>query len=142
MGQMQVQYNPGTGNVTLNVKRGPQGFSCYYDQRGSDNLSTSGMARERVVEAVDTLITFSAHFMIGDDLEAWSQFYKWVLLGNSFSFYPNLSFTDHCICVVDDTQWILTWVAPRLYSIAFKWRMISNLLRPEVVMDRIYGVAS
>lgn len=139
-----VQYTVALGDTrTVAFKRGPSDFRCYRDARVHDNLASSGAVRERVVEAVDVLITFTMpHLVLGDDLEAWGAFADWWIAGKRFQFSPNSALSDYCTCVAEDTAWQPIRTGPRKFSASVRWRMVADLLTPEVVLKRFNGVAA
>ena len=149
IGLPQITYTPVSTLVTLSFQRGPQDFRCPYSGRVHDNLSTAGW-RERVVEALDTLISFNMSNMSEwdqTDLSAWYTFMAWALGGGQFNFYPNISIaTEYYHCVCENTDFEPVRVGPGYYKTSFKLRVVPDSQAPAggpgQVMRRFYGVAT
>lgn len=141
-------YNPGSGNVTLQFVRGPQGFRCDAVAVVHDNEATGGL-RERVEERVDLILAFRMDALrvdgTGDSLPAWSTFMAWALAGGEFTFYPNASLSDAYTCVSEDEGFAPEVKGPGVYGAAFSWRILPGVTTPAgpgVVYQRFYGIAS
>jgi hypothetical protein len=109
-----------------------------------DSLSTSGLVRERVVEAMDILIEFDMpHMILAGDIEAWASFMAWALPGNSFQLYPNYGvFSDYYNCVLEDSSWKPVRNAPRKHGAKVTVRILNDSQAPAspvVVLRRFYG---
>jgi hypothetical protein len=144
--QPQIIYNPGSGNVTLAFKRGPQNFLPAWSPRVHDNLSTSGAARERVVENLDILINFDMqHILVSDDMGGWESFLAFALAGGQFNFYPNAATTDYYHCVDESAKSELKYTGPGKYSKSFTFRIINDSQAPSdpgVILRRFYGITT
>jgi hypothetical protein len=139
----QIIYNPGTGNVTLTLLRGPLNFMPYFDGRVNDNLSTNGQVRERVVENLDIMISFEMpHMIVGTDLTAWDAFEQFALAGGQFQFWPYVGFTDYYDCVAEDKGWKPQRNAPQKYGAKVLLRILQDSQAPSgpnVILRRFYG---
>jgi len=146
MGLPKVVYYPTGGPVTLQFKRGPVNFAVKQVARGNTNLATSGAAQERVLEAMDLLITFEMpHLVIDDDMAGWDAFLQQALAGATFNFFPNSSLTDWYNCVDESGTWDVAHNAPKKYASGFQWRVLNDAYRPSgpgVILRRFYGVTS
>ena len=140
----QIVYNPGSGNVTLAFTRGPVDFSCEWAGRVHDNLSTSGLVRERVVENLDLLISFQMPHMIADqDMPGWAAFLSYALSGGQFQFYPSSTLTDNYNCVLEDAGWKPKWNAIKKYGSTITIRILQDSSAPPdpgQVLRRFYGI--
>ena len=149
IGLPQITYTPVSTLLTLSFQRGPQDFRCLYSGRVHDNLSTAGY-RERVVEALDVLITFSMGNMSEwdqTDLSAWYTFMDYALGGGQFNFYPNIVIaTEYYHCVADNTDFEPVRKGPGFYSTKFNFRIVPDTQAPAggpgQVMRRFYGVTT
>ena len=134
----------GGGPTTLQFKRGPQAFVPYWKPRLHDNVSTSGAARERVVENPDILISFQMqHLVIDDDMPGWMTFMAFALAGGEFEFFPNSAMTDFYNCVDDLGEWAPKYTAPKKYSASFRLRVLVDAQTPSdpgVILKRFYGI--
>jgi len=141
----KIVYNPGTGDITLQFVRGPQGFQCGWKGRVHDNVATSGL-RERVIEGLDLVITFTmGAIKVSDDMDDWTTFSFWALNGHTFAFYPDAALSSHYNCVSDDEGLEWTRMGPGVYSASFRWRIVPDdhaPSGPDVVMKRFYGIAA
>ena len=139
-------YHPLTVDVTLLFARGPVNFKPYWDGRVHDNVSTSGAARERVVENLDIMIGFEMpHLVIDDDMAAWATFENFALLGGGFKFYPCSTLTDYYNCVLEDVKWELVTNAPKKYAATVLVRVLQDSQTPsgpDVVLRRFYGLTT
>lgn len=149
IGLPQITYTPVATLVTLSFQRGPQGFAADYAGRVHDNVSTAGF-RERVVEALDIIISFSMKNMSEwdqTDLTAWYNFETWALGGGVFNFYPNMGIaTEFYHCVAADQDFKPRRVGPGWYATAFNFRVVPDSQAPAggpgQVMRRFYGVTT
>jgi hypothetical protein len=141
---VKIVYNPGSGNVTLTFKRGPVDFKPYWDGRVHDNLGTSGAVRERVVENLDILVSWSMPNMIlTDDVSGWASFQAFALAGGSFQLWPSDALTDYYNCVLEDSKWQPAWNAPGKYGAVVTARILQDGQAPsgpDIVLRRFYGV--
>jgi hypothetical protein len=146
MSYPQIVYNPGSGNVTLAFTRGPLDFTCEWAGRVHDNLSTSGLVRERVVENLDILISFQMPHMIADqDMPGWASFLAFALAGGEFQFYPSSTLADNYNCVLEDAGWKPKWNAIKKYGSTITLRVLQDSSAPSdpgVVLRRFYGITS
>ncbi len=140
----KIIYNPGSGNVTLTIARGPVNFNPYCDTRANDNLATNGQFRERVVENNDILIAFDMpHMQVQDDLTAWDAFEQWALSGGGFQFYPYTTFSDFYNCVAEDKGWKPQRNAPQKYGAKVLFRILQDSQAPSgpnVILRRFHGI--
>jgi hypothetical protein len=143
---MSVKVVYGSGPTTLTFKRGPVNFRPYFDGRVHDNLSTSGAARERVVEHLDLLISFDTpHLVIDDDMAAWGTFMVFALAGGGFKFYPSDGLGDYYNCVLEDPKWEPERNAPKKYGATVTVRVLQDSqapASPDVILRRFYGLTS
>lgn len=143
---VKIVYHPATVDVTLTFVRGPVNFKPYWDARVHDNLSTSGAARERVVENLDILIGFETpHLIIDGDMAGWGLFVAWGLAGGAFKFYPSDALTDYYNCVLEDSKWEPVRNAPKKYAAAVVVRVLQDgqtPAGPDVVLRRFYGLTT
>lgn len=146
IGLPQVTYNPGSGLVTLAFVRGPQGFHPNWKPRLHDNLSTSGAARERVVENLDILISFGmGHVIVDQDMPAWDLFLAFILAGGQFNFFPNSNLPDYYHCVEEAGLSEMKYTAPKKYAMSLVFRIINDSqapANPGTVLRRLYGVTT
>ena len=142
----QIVYHSATVDVTLAFVRGPLNFCCYWEGRVHDNLSTSGAARERVVENLDLMIEFDMpHMLLMTDLVSWESFMAWALAGGGFKFYPCSTLTDYYNCVLEDPGFKPGWNAPQKYGAKVKIRILvdgQTPVGPDIVLRRFYGRAA
>jgi len=143
----KLTYTPSGGALTtVQFVRGPVNFMPYWDGRVHDNLSTSGLVRERVVENLDILMSFEMPHMIADqDMPGWAPFLAFALAGGTFQFFPNAALTDNYNCVIEDPKWSPKWNAPKKYSSAIVFRILNDSQCPSdpgVVLRRFYGVTT
>jgi hypothetical protein len=121
-------------------------FRPYWDGRVHDNLATSGAARERVVEALDVLISFEMpHLVVDDDMAAWALFEAFALAGGTFKFYPSDGLGDYYNCVAEDAKWEPARNAPKKYGVVVVVRILADGQAPsgpDVVLRRFYGIAT
>lgn len=140
----QIVYNPGSGNVTLTFAYPPVNFCPYWDGRVHDNLATSGIARERVVENLDILISMEMpHMILQNDLSAWASFTAFALAGGTFQFYPCSTLGDNYNCVAEDKGWKPQRNAPKKYGAKLLLRILQDSQcpsGPDIVLRRFYGV--
>jgi len=117
-------------------------FLCTLQARVHDNLSTSGI-RERVVEAVDMLISFTLpKVRVSTDLAGWEAFAAWAINGAAFDFYPDV-LQAHFHCQAEDQGMEMAHVALGVYCLAFRWRVVPDSVAPAdcgIVMKRYYGI--
>jgi hypothetical protein len=141
---VQIVYNPGSGDVTLTFVRGPVDFNPYWDGRVHNNLSVSGLVRERVVENLDILISWSMPNMILTvDLSAWASFESFALGGGTFQLYPCSTLSDYYNCVAEDAKWTPKRNAPAKYGAQVVVRILNDgqcPTGPDIVLRRFYGV--
>ena len=143
---VKIVYHPSTVDVTLTFVRGPVNFKPYWDARVNNNVSTSGAARERVVENLDILISFETpHLVIDGDMAAWAAFEAWGLAGGGFKFYPSDWLPDYYNCELEDTKWELARNAPKKYAAAVLVRVLQDSQAPsgpDVILRRFYGLTA
>ena len=144
---VKIVYTPAGGSdQTLTFKRGPVDFTPHWDGRVHDNLSTDGSVRERVVENLDILVSWSMpNMVLSDDLSAWASFEAFALAGGSFQLWPSDASTDYYNCVAEDTQWKPARNAPGKYGAPVVVRILNDARcpsGPDVVLRRFYGVTS
>lgn len=134
----------GTGPTTLVFQRGPMNFMPYWAPVVHDNVSTSGVVRERVVESMPILISFELPAIrLGDDAEAWASFEAFALAGSSFQFYPNQGLADYYNCVSEDTEWKPKRNAVGQYTVPMTFRMLMDAQAapdPVTVLRRFNGL--
>ena len=142
----QIVYNPGSGNVTLAFVRGPVNFKAYWQGRVHDNLATSGIARERVVENLDILMSMQMpNMLLTSDLTQWAAFEAFALAGGTFQFYPCSTLGDNYNCVAEDEKWEPARNAPAKYGATVVFRILQDSqcpTGPDIVLRRFYGVTS
>ena len=143
----KIVYTPaGGGATTLQFVWGPVDFDCYWDARLHDNLSTSGLVRERVVENADLLISFQMpHMVVDTAMPAWATFLSFALLGGSFQFFPSAALADNYNCVLEDLGWHPKRNAPKKYASTIILRILQDSQAPSdpgVVLRRFYGVTT
>jgi hypothetical protein len=122
----QISYDPGSGAIVLDCShRGVQNFIATDTGRGNDNLSSSGF-RERVLEAVDTLASFTMPaLLVADDYQAWAAFYRWAIGGGQFLFKPNYPLSSKSYTVVlEQLDFKPARVGVRRYSISVNLRFV------------------
>jgi len=142
----KVVYNPGSGDVTLQFVRGPQGFHCDSKAIVHDNTATSGI-RERVHERTELVLSFGmGHLKINDDLASWSTFMVWALAGGAFKFYPDASQSAYYNCVSQDEEFAPARVGPGVYSATFTWQIVPDTQSASattgLIMRQFYGYTS
>ena len=141
-----VYTPPGGSQTTLQFVRGPVDFTPYWEPRSHDNLSTSGLVRERVVENLDILIKFDMPHMIADgDMPGWMPFLAFALAGGTFAFYPGANLADNYNCVLEDTRWEPKRNAPKKYGSTMIFRILQDSQCPSdpgVILRRLHGVTS
>ena len=140
----KITYDAGAGLVTLTFKRGPLNFGAeWVADRVHDNVSSSGAVRERVVEALDIVISFEMPaLLVGDDLPAWRAFMGWAAMGGGFKFYPSAAGVDYYNCVEDTGTWSFKRVARGVMSSTFKFRVLNDAQAPAdpgSVMEKFYA---
>jgi hypothetical protein len=139
----KITYVSG-GTQTLTFVRGPQNFACDWTPRVHDNLSTSGAARERVVEGMDLIISFGmANHIVQDDLPGWELFMAFALAGGSFKFFPDSTNAEYYNCCEESGEWNLRLNAPKKYGASYKFRILKDAQTPagpSTVMRRFYGL--
>jgi hypothetical protein len=142
----EITYPSGGGTLALTFTRGPQNFLPQWAPRVHDNLSTSGAARERVVENLDILISFEMqHHIIDDDMPNWQAFIAFALAGGEFKFYPCSSLGDYYNCVEESAKCEMKYTAPKKYSSSYVFRIINDSQAPSdpgKVLRRFYGIAT
>lgn len=138
---IKIIYDPGSGDVTLVSKRGPNQFRCWYQSRVHDNLATSGL-RERILEGSDILIAFMMpSHIVDDDLPDWAAFMTFALGGGQFDFYPNSAGADYYTCVLEDDSWDPVRVAPGRYQASYRFRVVANAPGdPASALQKFCGV--
>lgn len=143
MATPKIIYDAGAGAVTLTFARGPQGFRCTSKATVHDNQATSGI-RERVMERVELVLSFTmGHLRVDDDLDDWSTFMAWALVGESFQFFPDSAQATYYNVVSADEGFDPARVAPGVYSASFVWLIVPDVVSAAAttgsVMRQFYG---
>ncbi|HUI42095.1 MAG TPA: hypothetical protein VL523_09010 [Terriglobia bacterium] len=127
MSYPQVVYDPGTGPVTLQFQRPPRKVPAYeFRAVRHDNVASSG-ARETVLERVDTFLTFEMEWVgIGADVQAWSAFMLYALMGGPFAYYADASQPQFTNYWLEDTDWTADYKAAGQYTFRLKLRAVVN----------------
>lgn len=123
----EIQYNPGSGAIGLDVFADRGGLIPMEVTRGNDNLSSSGAVRERVVENTDVILGFTQAILTANGtLETWSTWARWAQQGNSFRFYPVKGGGTYYNVVLEDMGWTLKRIGIGRYTAAVKLRVLQD----------------
>lgn len=99
-----IQYNPGSGPVTLNFTYPPvhkPGADEMVAFR-TDTFSDSGIGRQSILSRIETFRTLEFAYVPVTDLAAWQAFMQYALGGGVFTYFPDQTNTE----IHDD--WSLT----------------------------------
>ena len=146
MSAPKVVYNTGVGgDVTLAFVSGPVDFLPEWAPVVHDNLASSGVARERVVENRGMLLPFAMPALRVSDgtLAGWMTFLGWAIGGGVFKFWPNAALGDWYNCVEETGAWQPKRVAPGVYTAAFCFRVLMDAQAPPdpgTILRRFMGV--
>lgn len=90
-----IQYDPGTGPVTLNMtyppvnKPGADELNAFR----TDTFSDSGL-RQSILSRIETYRTLEMKFVPFADLDAWTAFMTYAMGGGPFTFFPDANNTE------------------------------------------------
>jgi len=128
-----IQYDPGTGPITLTFLRPARrmtpfsippgiGVPKFRDSVRHQNVASSGLV-EFIWERYDFFVTFEMEYVsLGDDLDAWDKFMRWALAGNIFTFSPSAQNAEGYTFWMEETTFEAKWRSLAEYTFIAKLR--------------------
>lgn len=102
----KLQYNPGTGVITLPFTYPPIQKSGAPDLTAvrNDSISISGL-KQTMSERVDEFLPLQMEFVPLADLPAWQDFMHFALAGGLFNYFPDHLLTHFTTYTLEDSSW-------------------------------------
>ena len=103
----KLQYNPGTGIVTLPFTYPPIMKSGTHDLEAQrqDSFSLSGL-KQSINQRVDDFLPLQLDFVPLADLPAWEDFMRFALAGGLFNYFPDQTLANYTTYSLEDTTFL------------------------------------
>lgn len=103
----KIQYNPGTGVVTLNFSYPPMQKAGAPDLEATreDSFSISGL-KQSVFERIDEFLPVQIDFVPLADLPLWQSFIRFALTGGLFNYFPDATVAHFTTYTLEDMKWL------------------------------------
>src|SRR5580765_7086698 len=130
MAYPQIQYDPGTGLVTLPFTFPPvenagvdENGADEYDAIRMDSVTSTGLV-QIVVERVDNFRTLKMTNVPIEDIPLWAAFMAYAVQGFPFNYFPDASDAATVfLCILEDTSWTPKWNMRLLRQFTMKLRL-------------------